>query len=77
VVVEGVQLKLRDVRGGLDSWLRLLFGLSCSIDEIGTLLKKRDQEKTKTSKQTHTHKTHKHTNRRRKRLAQKQKREKR
>ena len=28
VVVEGVRLKLRIVRGGLDSWLRLLFGLS-------------------------------------------------
>ena len=48
MVVEGVRLKLRVVRGGLDSWLRLLFGLSCSIGEITTPVEE-------------THKTHTHT----------------
>ena len=46
VVVEGVRLKLRVVRGGLDSWLRLLFGLSCYIGKITTPVEQ----------------THKHTN---------------
>jgi len=52
VVVEGVRLKLRVVRGGLDSWLRLLFGLSCSIGEITTPVEQ-------THKHTNTKQTHK------------------